>query len=89
MWNYADTGMALVMMPAIVATVGGLLLGHRKSMMKMRMAAAATDPAHLLVLTESARRMEQRIYHLESILDSEAPDWRRRSTQDGRVDVAY
>jgi phage shock protein B len=89
MWNYADTGMALVMMPAIIATAGGLLLGHRKSMLKLRMAAAAADPAHLQVLTESARRMEERIHHLESILDSEAPDWRRRSRQEERVDGTY
>jgi len=89
MWNTADTIMALAMTPAIIATAGGLLLGHRKSMMKMRMAAAVYDPSHLQVLTESARRMEQRIYHLESILDSEAPGWRGRSVQEGRVDVAH
>ncbi len=88
MWNSADTIVALVMMPGIIATTGGLLLGHHKSVLKMRMAAAAADPAHLQVLTETARRMEQRIYHLESILDSEAPGWRNRSMQDGRVDVA-
>jgi phage shock protein B len=87
MWSSADTIVALVMMPAIIATAGGLLLGHRKSILKMRLTAC--DPAHLKVLSESARRMEQRIYHLESILDSEAPDWRKRSMQDGRVDVAH
>ncbi len=87
MWNSADTIVALAMMPAILATFLGIVLGHRKSVLKMR--AAAYDPAHLQMLTETARRMEQRIFHLESILDHEAPGWRSRGAQDGRVYVAH
>ncbi len=89
MWDSVDTIIALAMSPAIIAVTGGLLLGHRKSVLKMRAAAEAANPAHLQVLAETARRMEQRMYHLESILDSEAPGWRSRSPQGERVDGTH
>jgi hypothetical protein len=80
MWSSTDT----VMLPARIATAGSPSLGHRKSMVKRRMAAAA-DPSHPQVLTKRARRMEQRICHLEGIVDSQAPDWRSRSLQAERA----
>jgi phage shock protein B len=70
--------MALVMSPAIIGISGGLLLGHRKQMMKLRM-AAAPENQHLQTLMQTAQRMEQRIGYLERVLDNEAPGWRSRS----------
>jgi len=74
----AVIGMALVMSPAIIGISGGLLLGHRKQMMKLRM-AAAPESQHLQTLMQTAQRMEQRIGYLERVLDNEAPGWRSRS----------
>jgi phage shock protein B len=74
----AVIGMALVMSPALIAVTGGLFLGHRKQMMKLRM-SAAPESEHLRALMETAQRMEQRIGYLERVLDNEAPGWRSRS----------
>jgi phage shock protein B len=69
---------ALAMSPAVIAITGGLLLGHRKQVLKMRMAGAA-DPQQVSALLDTAQRMEQRIGYLERVLDNEAPGWRGRS----------
>jgi phage shock protein B len=78
--NTAVMIMALAMSPAILAVGGGLLLGHRKTMAKLRM-SNPIDQQQLQGLAETARRLEQRIFYLESVLDSEAPGWRSRSDQ--------
>jgi phage shock protein B len=70
--------MALAMSPAILAVAGGLLLGHRKTMAKLRL-SNPIDRQQLRSLADTARRLEQRIFYLESVLDSEAPGWRGRS----------
>jgi len=70
--------MALAMSPAIIAVTGGMILGHRKQMMKLRM-SAAPEAQHLRSLMDTAQRMEQRIGYLERVLDNEAPGWRSRS----------
>jgi phage shock protein B len=69
---------ALAMSPALIAITGGLLLGHRKQMMKLRM-GGASDPQQMQALLDTAQRMENRIGHLERVLDNEAPGWRSRS----------
>jgi phage shock protein B len=70
--------MALAMSPAIIGITGGLLLGHRKQVLKMRM-AGTSDPQQVRALLDTAQRMEQRIGYLERVLDNEAPGWRGRS----------
>ncbi len=69
---------ALVMSPAILGVAGGLLLGYRKQVAKMRM-NAAPEAHELRALMDTAQRMEQRIGYLERVLDNEAPGWRSRS----------
>jgi phage shock protein B len=76
--NTAVMIMALAMSPAILAVAGGLLLGHRKSMAKLRL-VNPIDRQQLQGLADTAHRLEQRIFYLESVLDSEAPGWRNRS----------
>jgi phage shock protein B len=76
--NTAVMIMALAMSPALIAITGGLLLGHRKQVLKMRM-NAGPDGEHLQALAATAQRMEQRMAYLERVLDHEAPGWRSRS----------
>jgi phage shock protein B len=79
-WDSAVIIMALAMSPAILAVAGGLLLGHRKSMAKLRL-VNPVDHQQLQSLAETAQRLEQRIFYLENVLDAEAPGWRSRSDQ--------
>jgi phage shock protein B len=69
---------ALAMSPALIAVTGGLLLGHRKQVLRMRL-SGASDPQQMQALLDTAQRMEQRIGYLERVLDNEAPGWRGRS----------
>jgi phage shock protein B len=69
---------ALVMSPALIAITGGLLLSHRKQVLRMRM-GGASDPQQMQALLDTAQRMENRIGYLERVLDNEAPGWRGRS----------
>jgi len=78
MCNTAVMIMGLAMTPAIIAVAGGLLLGYRKQVLKMRM-EAAPERQQVQSLMETAQRMEQRVGYLERVLDNEAPGWRGRS----------
>jgi phage shock protein B len=42
--------------------------------------ASAADQQQILMLSESARKMERRIESLEMLLDTEVPGWRSRSS---------
>jgi phage shock protein B len=69
---------ALVMSPALIGIIGGMLLSYRKQVLKTRMGGAG-DPQQMQALLDTAQRMESRIGYLERVLDNEAPGWRGRS----------
>lgn len=52
---------------------------HYVTRWKQAKGLSREDEKMLAELWESAKRMESRINTLETILDSEVPDWRRRT----------
>lgn len=70
--------LALVMAVPIAAIIGGIWLSAHKARLQIR-AGSPEDQQQMQSLLDTARRMEQRIGYLESVLDTEAPGWRSRS----------
>jgi phage shock protein B len=66
------------MFAVIMIVVPALLLDYRLKTQRMR--AAAKDNGATQGLWDAAQRMEARIGYLETVLDSEVPGWRNRST---------
>jgi phage shock protein B len=71
-------GLAMVMAVPIVAIIGGVLLSMQKARLRLQ-GGSPEEQQQMHNLMDAARRMEQRIGYLESVLDSEAPGWRSRS----------
>ncbi len=67
-------GMAMVMTPVLVAVLGAILLALRRQSLAQRGVSPQDQE-----LMACARRMEQRMSYLETVLDTEAPGWRSRS----------
>ena len=70
----------------ILIPLGGMVLlffiirmGHERKMRQLNMQGLSQDEQRALAdMSETARRMEQRIDNLERILDAEVSGWRSR-----------
>ncbi len=66
------TGLVLIVVPAV-------WLDYRMKARRIQTAQGTQDASAVQGLWETARRMEERIGYLETVLDSEVPGWRNRS----------
>jgi phage shock protein B len=76
--------MSSVLLIIVVGVIGGFvlplwLLLHYVTRWRESRRLSRADEQALADLWASARRMEDRIATLETILDAEAPGWRRRA----------
>jgi phage shock protein B len=77
--SLTDTlALAILMFPVTAMICGTWVMIVRRQSAKYR-GLSPEDQAQMNGLTETARRVEQRVGHLENILDTEAPGWRSRS----------
>ncbi len=70
---------ALVMGCGVLIAVPAVWFNYRMKSLRLRNAASTQDNAATQGLWDTARRMEQRIGYLETVLDTEVPGWRNRS----------
>jgi phage shock protein B len=77
--SLTDTlALALIMLPVLAIICGATVVIVRRQS-QQRHSISPEDLAGMQGLSETARRMEQRIGYLENVLDTEAPGWRSRS----------
>jgi phage shock protein B len=72
-------GVPLILFMIFVAPIWVIM--HYRTASKKTAGLSQDDQQSLHDLIESADRMEQRIEVLESILDEETPDWRKKYEQ--------
>jgi phage shock protein B len=70
---------ALVMFAGVMIVVPAVWFNYRTKSLKLRAALGSQDSAATQGLWDTARRMEERIGYLETVLDTEVPGWRGRS----------
>jgi phage shock protein B len=70
--------LALIMLPVLFVICGATVVIVRRQSLRAR-GLSPEDQAQMQGLTDIARRMEQRVGYLETVLDTEAPGWRSRS----------
>lgn len=74
--------LALIIMPFVIFMIFVApiwLILHYRSKKQMNQGLSPDDYRSLKELAATAERMSDRIETLESILDSEAPEWRNRA----------
>jgi phage shock protein B len=76
--------MSSVLLLVVIGVIGGFvlplwLLLHYVTRWRESRRLSRNDEQALAELWASARKMEERIATLETILDAEAPGWRRRA----------
>ncbi len=69
----------LVMVALVLIAVPAVWLDYRMKARRFQAAQAQQDGSAAKSLWETARRLEERIGYLETVLDSEVPGWRNRS----------
>jgi len=67
----------LILLLVVVAPIW--IIAHYTTRWRMSRKLSTEDETLLSELWESASRMESRINNLESILDAEAQDWRKKT----------
>ncbi|APE05965.1 MULTISPECIES: envelope stress response membrane protein PspB [Alteromonas] len=73
---------AILVMPLVVFTIFVApiwLILHYRSKKQVNQGLSSEEYAELSALADKAEKMSERIETLESILDSEAPEWRNRA----------
>ncbi len=68
----------VVMFMAVLIAVPAIFFDYR--LKSRRIAATTQDSGATQGLWDAARRMEERIGYLETVLDTEVPGWRNRSS---------
>jgi phage shock protein B len=77
--SLTDTlALALIMLPVLALICGVTVVIMRRQSLRHR-GTSPEDQAQMQALGDTARRMEQRMGYLESVLDTEAPGWRSRN----------
>ena len=69
----------LVMSGLVLIVVPAVWFDYRMKARRIQAAQGTQDAAATQNLWDTARRMEERIGYLETVLDSEVPGWRNRS----------
>lgn len=69
--------MMIILLVFVVIVLPLWLLLHYITRWRQARGLSAEDEQMLVDLWQSARRMEERIESLETILDAQVPDWRR------------
>jgi phage shock protein B len=76
-----DDGSIAAVIVAMVMAVPLSAIYFSYRLKARRLMAGAVDSGTTNELWETARRMEQRIGYLETVLDTEVPGWRNRGVQ--------
>jgi phage shock protein B len=77
--SFISAVLTLLLVLFLLLVVPLWLILHYATRWRTSRTLSSEDEKMLLELWQSARRMEERIGTLETILDAEAPGWRRRS----------